>query len=144
GSASFSGILDPVGHSNPTTYGPVSVRDPGGSWVKFENSHLVSGSRTETRDAVVYPAGRPHQTAVADVDKFGTEVFETTGIIPTEGLPGSPSFSIFQTPDTPDYTSPLWPALLIEASPVRQVLGEMDDVFWVSAHGEDTDLVTED
>jgi hypothetical protein len=143
-SASFSGIIDPIGHVLVPDAGPISVRDPGGSWIQFMNSALSGGGRTLRDSAVVYPAGLATLSGVADVDKFGVGLLVPTGIIPNENIPGTQTFSILQTPDSPEFSSVLWPATFIEAVPVRQALGELADVYWVSAEGESTDLLAED
>lgn len=93
---------------------------------------------------MVFPTGRPSTAGLPTVDKGSTDALITTKIVPNTGVPGSQVFGLYPTPDTPSNDQVLWPALLIEASPAKIVLGEMDNVFWVSAQGEVTNMVAED
>lgn len=143
-SISLSGLTDFIGHTATTVYGPASIRDPGGTWKQLQNSRLSGGGRSNSSELVCFPAGMPNMTGIDVADRGSSGLRTTLIFIPGTDIPGVPVGTLNQTPGTVDFVSPLWPAILIESQPVRQVLGELDGVYWVSANGEATDLLTED
>lgn len=147
---SLSGLTDPIGHILQTPMnGPCEIRDPGGSWLSVQNSRVASGARGAIMLVNVFPCGSPSAQqlipipTLADFDN-ATQINTFLKFVPNTGLPGVAAYLLNQTPDTPSYVSPLVPAMLFESVPVRQFLGELDNVFWVSALGQTTNLLTED
>lgn len=142
-SISLSGLTDYIGHQSTLNAGPASIRDPGGSWKQVLNSKLSAGSRVAMEALVAFPCGNPTRSGVSAANDGSIGTHTTIKLVPNDSIPGVAAYTMNQTPGS-SYRSPLWPVLLMEASPVRQILGELDGVYWVSADGESTDLLTED
>jgi len=142
----MSGLTDPVSHG-ATAFGPGFVRDPGGSWISVANSGGAASSRTRRGDCNVWPCGSGIFGSLSngpDVPAVGSPGFDVTKVIPGDGSPGTVVARIFQITDTPSDKSTLWPTMVIERSPAIQALGELHEVYWVSAIGNPSNLVAED
>lgn len=141
----YSGLTDPI-QADGHTSGPFFLRDPGGSWKVVANSRQSGSGRSEQVSLVVWPAGQVNEAdaGISETDKPYASIHVIDDVIPNDGNPGSPVANLEQTPNTGDDLTPVWPALLIEVTPAQQLHGELDNVFWVSAVGSVTNLVSED
>jgi hypothetical protein len=143
-SIGYSGMVDPVAHAAGASTGPGVIRDPGGTWKNVRNSRRNNGGRTANSELVVFPAGQPDITGVSSDDLATDGNYETTLFIPNSGNPGTENLRVTQTPDSPNDISIMWPAVVIEATPLRRVLGQIRDVYWVSAQKTSGLLQAED
>ena len=110
--------------------------DPGGTWKSVRNSGGSAGFRPQNSDLGVWPAFKGYASG---------RTWQWSDAIPAQG---SPTFSMLQTPDSGASTGwrfPLLPAIVIERTPVPQILGEMDNVKWAGTLAEITgQAVSED
>ena len=140
----FSGMLDPISHTVAAAVGPGVIRDPGGTWKNVRTSAQNGANRSAANSLVVWPAGNPDISGVIDAEKATDEDFTTNAMIPNSGNPGTETLQLYPSEGSPD-ESPLFPTMLIEATPVKQLLGEMREVFWISGyHTSPTLLQAED
>lgn len=139
----YRGMCDPisaaVGHN-----GPGRVRTPGGIWNVVKNSEDTGSGRSISQNTVIWPAGTPDPLDALLQDRGSTNAFEFTDIIPTTGNPGSPTMDMIQTADSPENSSSLILPVVVESSPILQMLGTMRGIRWLSARASPSSLVAED
>jgi hypothetical protein len=144
GNIGYSGLTDPIS-ANGHTAGPMFIRDPGGNWRTVRNgTEATSNQRNTTDDLVVFPAGQVDWDGSTSFERPGNGTWIVSDFIPTTGNPGTAVLHMYQTPDSPDYQSALWLATIMEDTPNIEALVQLRGVYWVSAKGESTDLVSED
>ena len=142
----FSGMVDPVSHTT-TAVGPGLVRDPGGNWKGIANSGGAGSNRVERGDRNIFPCGSGSLTGLLngpDDPAVSAAGFDVYDMVPGVGSPGTATLRIHQITDSPNDKSTLWPTFVIERSPSIQALGELADVYWISAVGTSGNLVSED
>lgn len=138
----MSGLCDPVSNG-ASDVGPGLLRSPGGTWLTVANSGGAGGGRTKRQDLIIYPCGTPALAGLPSKDvALLTPLWDVIKVVPSEGSPGTVSLVVVQTATVPE--TRLFPTILIERSPDRQVLGELRGVRWVSAKGNVTNLTPED
>jgi hypothetical protein len=137
----YSGMCDPICDDDDDK-GPGYIMDPQGNWRQVANSEMSFGTRSERWDLNVFPCGQAYQGG-SSADRYFSTSLEVTKFCPPSGNPGTQQIEILQTMDTTN-VSILWPATLIESIPDVIALGEMDNVFWVSAVTDGSNIVTED
>lgn len=128
----YSGMLDPISDDSHDTAGPMEYRDPGGVWNQINNSQGAGSGRTAKTAFIVWPAGIPTAAGLSTSDAVASGVNTSVKLIPNTGGPGTATFFLKQTPETPDFVSVLHPTMLVRASP-RDVHGELDGVYWATA-----------
>lgn len=140
----YSGMVDPIRAGNDT-FGPHFYRTPDGNWNSPCNSLEVGGGRNALDDFVVWPAGQTGQDGVLIDDRPGQNLIVGTDFIPNTGNPGTATFFMKQTPDSPNGRSLLWPTIIARegdgGSVPRDVHGELDGVFWSSADIDDQSAI---
>ena len=129
---SYSGISDPV-RVGSSGVGPGFVRFTDGQWYSIFNSDNVSGGRDASTALVVLPAGNAPTPSGADLWYATSDRFN--GVVPQSAIPGVPAVAWAPTDDSGGNIFPLLPCTLLMATPSVQLLGEMDDVYWVPAFG---------
>jgi len=144
-SIGYSGMTDPIPDDTTDLRGPMQIRLADGTWATVKNSDPSGGSRSASQDLVIHPAGSPQIVGGLSADKLSLGIFAWTNqFIPFVGVPGSPVSTLKQTPETGDDLSILVPTVIVEYTPTINVLGELDNVFWVSAAAEAATIVSED
>lgn len=139
----FSGMVDPIAAA-AGAQGPARIRDPGGTWKVVKNSEETT-TRDAQKDLVIWPAGEPDLATEPDArNKGSTLIFQSIDFIPNFNNPGNPVSEIIQSDDSVEDKSVLWSTIIIESSPVIQLLGELAGAFWVSAKATPSDLTSED
>jgi len=140
----MSGLVDPIAEGASGVDGPHLIRDPGGSWKTIQNSFAVGGARTANRLGVsCFPGGSQQiTTEIPSTDRYLDDI-NINDVIPQSGSPGTNTIDIHQT-EAATFLTVLWPTFIIEITPVQQALGELDNVYWVSALTEAATIVSED
>lgn len=151
-----SSIVELIGNSS--TSGPAWYLRSDGTWSAIANSTVSSDETSPTRSTsggrVLFPIGEATLSLLpVDSDDNVTDDPASTGvrwvdIAPTDGAPGTAVKFLHPTPDTGGAKRRLYPATVqfaLTGPPVeRDILGEMDGVFWISAADATTPLVSED
>jgi len=131
----FGGLTNPIAKILTETHdGPGEVRFPGGSWRNVANREADDDAVTNrivmpSQDIGLVPSG-------ADLyfDTNSVTIAEWDDFIPNTGNPGATTKKLMPTPDSGGHQYVMIPATLAVKVPVedRQLLGEMDGVFWYS------------
>lgn len=140
---------NPAGDSAPAFY-----RARLGEWSSFKNSNARddgSPSRTKFSDFTSWPCGIQTYTNGASADQHTRLNFtglQMDDIIPATGVPGVATVKWRPTPNTGDDIRPLLPITPMATDDTTFdtyfPLGELDNVFWLSASDATTDLTSED
>jgi hypothetical protein len=158
--------------SQSVTNGPAWYRRSDGTWVSICNSSITSNdetspSRSVELDRVLFPTGKPNasttgqgidnddnividETSLGGQGGFVLAEITTAGnaVIALDGLPGTPNLTLHPTPNTGGALRRLYPLTVIFSEPgppiEKDVFGELDGVFWVSAADVTTPLTSED
>lgn len=121
--AGMGGLTDPLSLSSSIAGGaPAYVIDPGGTWKHVKNAGGTAGGRSKFTELVVWPCGHLQTT--------GATFQWSTLYNPANG---SPAAVMGQTPDSgapSGWRFPLLPCIVMERTPVEQILGQLDNVFW--------------
>jgi hypothetical protein len=124
--------------------GPVLTRFVDGQWLQFVNRvESFSNSATssaENNPRVVTPMNWLRMQTVSNEDDWDTGSWGWDTFVPITGL--TPTYELHPTPSTPSNLVPIWPIGFQMQTPSKQILGELDGVFWVSVFG--SGLVSED
>ena len=135
--------------------GPAQYR-VNGVWTAFRNFNIIDGgspSRSSVKDFTVYPAGLSTLTPDSDdiITSFGTSgsSLRFQDLYPLTGAPGTPNMQLRPTPNTGDdirIMVPLSPMVTDDpvSGDVYIPVGELDNVFWISAADATTPLTSED
>jgi hypothetical protein len=148
--------------------GPAFYRRADGTWVGINNSRVSndesSPSRSSETDRILFPSGMIALSStnpgvdsddnITDTPTAANGGFSFAGnvgtniLVPTNNLPGVPDKTLHPTPNTGGALRRLFPATSIFAlngPPVeKDIFGEPDGVFWVSAADVTTPLTSED
>lgn len=136
---SISGLTEMVGINGRT--GPGWFRRVDNVWQDVKNSTAVdSGSPTRAVDKnfTVYPCGQTSLTPVATADFVVNDSsgFDWPAIIANTGIPGTATLKLMPTPNTGGALHWLVPATVCSSNTTfLDVLGELDEVYWLSASG---------
>ncbi len=126
--AGMGGLSDPISNSSSILGGaPAYIIDPGGTWRQVKNAGGAAGTRPKFHNLVVAPAGLPTTTGTFRPDTF----FQ-----PSQGTPATVAGQIPDSGAATGFRFPLFPSIVIESTPVAQVLGELDNVFWAGTLSE--------
>lgn len=129
----FSGLTDPIRHSqSDSIQGPMLYRNTDGGWLGFQNGEEDGSDRNAETERCVLPAGRP-STPIAPRNNWYGNNLDYQDFIPNSNNPGNP-FLIW-VPTTMaggDLYIPI-PATLAMRDPSVNLIGQLDDVFWISA-----------
>lgn len=131
-----SGLIDPwrSTDSDGSAQGPMQVYMPDGVWYSVWNSTISASARNQTNDRVVIPCGEPGGVTTADgADKFMSYIGRFHNFIPQTGLPAAATATLRPTGDNDDRV--LLPNAIVFEEPAAQVVAELDDLYWVHAHG---------
>lgn len=134
----ISGLTECIGSIAPYSTGPAQYRRVDSVWSTVSNSNLnISGSRTGNNTYIVHPCAVPDQTAPATDDQLlVNSSLEMDDIIPNTGVPGSSTYSLYDTPETGDDLNILIPATVIASDGTfNEIWGALRGVYWVSAAG---------
>ena len=136
GDTGYSGMLDPIADDFDAN-GPMSYRDPAGVWNQIANSEGSGSGRNALDSFVCWPAGSPGTTGLAADDDIASTSIETLDLIPNTGGPGTATYFMKQSPESPNDISLLWPTMLVRegdgGSIPRDLHGELEGVFWTTA-----------
>jgi len=137
GAPTFTGLTEMIGING--LVGPCFFRKPDSTWVTAVNS-LATISPTDRAAYTQYgifpgnegvtPGGAD---AVVGLGNFGWHT-----IIRNTGIPGAATLNVRPTPDSGGAKYPTIPATLqmtTTSGPDRDMLGELDGVFWIPHHG---------
>lgn len=139
--------------------GPAFYRRSDGVWVGVSNSRVANDETSPTRSAgvnkVAYPLSLPNAATInVDGDDNISGDASTNGgvsfaaIAPALGVPGTATKTIHPTPNTAGALRRLYPLTFTFAEsgpPIeKDIFGEYDGVFWVSAADVTTPLTSED
>jgi hypothetical protein len=147
----FSGITEVIGISGRT--GPMYYRTTSSAWQTVANSILndvASPTRSASNSFTLYPSGQTSLSGIATEDNIiGDGSFTWDDVIPPTGVPGTETWQLFDTPNTGDDYKLLVPTCIVSSSGTEQdIVGELDNVYWVSAIGgvtsEDTLVIGTD
>jgi hypothetical protein len=153
-----SGLAELITAGGVGISGPAFYRRSDSTWVGISNSGVTSDETSPVRstdvERVVYPIGEAAVSSTdIDADDLITLAPVTDGLLwsqiaPTDGVPGTATKTLHPTPNTGGALRRLYP-LTIQFSkdgpPVeRDIFGELDGVFWVSAADITTPLTSED
>jgi hypothetical protein len=146
-SIGYSGMTEPISADGYEVGGPGWLREPGGTWTMVRCSKQTTPTGRldpDPEDVVIYPTGQIDRANLDEEDLFYYTEWTPDDLVPYAGIPGSPDVEYWQTPETPDFITPIYPATLYKSGTQMQVFGEMADVFWMSTFTETTNIVTED
>jgi hypothetical protein len=135
---SITGLTEMVGIQARS--GPGWFRQVDNTWQPVRNSVAVdtgSPTRAIEQNYNVYPCGLV-TNAPATVDQCvgSSNGFQWDSIIPQAGIPGTATLKLMPTPNTAGALHLLVPATLCSSNGTfRDVLGELDTVYWLSASG---------
>jgi hypothetical protein len=152
-----SGIVELIATSSDDN-GPGFYRRSDGVWSAVNNSRVTgdetSPARSTTTVRTQFPVGESSiGQQIVDNDDLITALPGTGGvrledIIPTGGVPGTPTKTLHPTPNTGDDLRRLYPCTIqfsTTGPPIeRDIFGEVDGVFWLSAADVATPLTPED
>jgi hypothetical protein len=139
----FTGLAECMG-STAKPDGPAFYRTFDSLWKSVKNSTAVdtgSPSRTASLNYTAYPSSKTalegdiYDAIVSDF--YG---FDWPDIIPNLGLPGTAVYRLQPTPNAGDDLYPMFPVTIVASEDDGgrndiDVLGELDNVFWMSAAG---------
>lgn len=146
-----SGIADPQGNVSAEN-GPGLIRSPAGVWKSFQNAVISGSNRTAKNDYVFWPCQSPAVSATTILDPADrwqmSSGLKFSEIIPQANVGTAPTFKLYKSPDSGGDKAVLWPVTAMAAPDTNEhiLLGELDDVFWVSASPGPTNsgMVSED
>jgi hypothetical protein len=133
------GIVESISSNTGEQIGPGFIKRPGGTWMGFRaESSTGAGNRTLEDEHSIYPfinrgsLSPPNLT----VSPNGSIEFPV-GIIPSTGVPGSPTVQLKPTPGSGDdyywLVSPIIGDWTTQNFPTEfQLYGELDGVYWFS------------
>lgn len=142
-SVDYQTIPIPSSGTGATDEGPVFVRFVDGVWYGFQNVDGTATQSDSALDRVVWPMAPDIFTADFDpnsllpsrtlfVSASTPETFFSAFFDSTVG--GTPNERLLRSFGSPQ-PSPIFPLTLLMTNPTRQWLGELDNVFWISATG---------
>lgn len=137
-SPSLTGLAESMGISGKT--GPCFYLRPDGAWQEVKNSIAVdtgSPTRSVSQAYTTYPSGQPALGSLSVEDVIVADGgFTFDDLIPPTGVPGTETLRLQDTPNTGPDLRRIIPVTLVAAStPNFAILGELDQVYWVSAVG---------
>lgn len=156
----ISSIVELIG--NGAVNGPAWYRRSDSTWQAIANSNVSAGgnadetspTRSTNTSRVAYPIGEAAITGqTVDSDDSvtadpGAGGLRWVDLAPTDGVPGTAAKTLHPTPNTGGALRRLYPCTVVFAEPgppiERDVFGELDGVFWVSASDVTTPLTSED
>lgn len=139
---SITGLTEVVGIIGRT--GPVWYRRSDSTWQDVKNSTAAdtgSPTRGASNTFTMYPCGRTSLTGVVAADFVVNDnaVLDWSIIIPPTGIPGTATLKLMPTPNTVGALHFLVPATICASNSgpplIFDVLGELDEVYWISASG---------
>ena len=136
----ISGLTDPIDIGG-TSDGVAYLRDPGGTWLNVLNSKISGTSRAELKLINVFPVGRLDYAIFPAADKCVANVIDFRLYAPIGAAGTAPTYKLYQTPATSLVI--LIPNFIAQGTPLA-VLGELDNVFWVSSCASPSNIISED
>ena len=142
-----SGLCDPMANAQTggNTRGNAGIRTTAGIWADVKNWEF-NVSRILKDERGCYPC-----TTIQGGGSFMPIEDRLLGfvpannwevVIPSSGVPGSPAANLFPTDDSAGNQTQLFATYIWEQTPSFTIFGEIDDVFWLHAIGNN--LLTED
>jgi len=140
----YTGISEAMGSNS--LVGPGFYRTFDDLWISVKNSSANDGgspSRVAAENYTMYPSSKTSSAAIdSNYDRIVSDAsgFNWNDIIPSSGIPGTPTYRLEPTPNTGDDLYSLIPCTIVASKTDGgrndlDVLGELDGVFWISGGG---------